>query len=84
MVAEIAWAGGSSSVHVLDISAHGARLHSPTPIIAPRIRLKYSDFTIGGVVVWSEHKKLGIKFDGPVSDATVAAFNGGLGRSTSI
>jgi hypothetical protein len=70
-----AQAGGMQfKVHLLDVSASGARLHAGrTPDQGMRITLDCSPVSATGTVRWVHASRFGIRFDTPLVPADLSA-----------
>ena len=58
---------GTSPVHLLNISAAGAKLDTETPPArGERVTLVHDDLRVSGVVAWVEEHRFGLAFDAPI------------------
>jgi hypothetical protein len=66
--------GERKALHLLDISEHGARAHSPRPPTAGERVLVHCELPLGQAVVrWVSDKTFGLEFVVPISSDTVSA-----------
>jgi len=60
---------GTSEVHLLNISAAGAKLDCETPPArGERVTLIHADLRVAGIVAWVEEHRFGVSFDAPIED----------------
>ena len=58
---------GVSEVHLLNISAAGAKLDAEAPPArGERITLVHADLRVSGTVAWVEEHRFGMAFDAPI------------------
>ena len=75
--AELRTADASTRVHMLDVSAGGARLHSALPLnVGADVVLLWCDQQRKAQVAWSRDQRCGIRFDVPLNPVQVAALFG--------
>lgn len=70
--ASLASETGTMRAHILDVSASGARVHSPSPLaMGARVTLMLPGEHRRAEVAWSRETKAGLRFDVPLSQAMI-------------
>jgi hypothetical protein len=65
---------GTSEVHLLNISAAGAKLDGELPPVrGERVTLVHGDLRVGGTIAWVEDHRFGMAFDTPIEERFLIA-----------
>lgn len=73
--AELRQAGAATRIHILDVSASGARAHGAAPVKGAFVTLDCGSLSRAAIVAWAKGSRFGLAFVQQLSDEELVAIS---------